>query len=66
MKLTNQQKDTLLLIQRSKDIGSGWVKCPPGIFEYLIKPMPISLVDRNNEVCHARLTNEALILLKWL
>ena len=66
MTITKQQIDTLRLLERSTDIGDGWRVCLPVLFKRLIEPMPLELVARERGMLRARMTDEALIILKWL
>lgn len=66
-KLTEQQLTTLRVIARSPKDTDGWAPCAYVIYQQLIKTMPITLVEieTTDEQHRVRLTDEALILLKW-
>lgn len=65
-KLTQQQYDTLRLIERSPDIGDGWRQSAPEIFKQLLLPMPRELVDVRVTDRMVKLTDEAEAILAWL
>lgn len=66
MPITEQQRDTLRLLQRSPDRGDGWRTCAPKIFEVLIAPMPDELVEKDAENLKVRLTPEGQSVVTWI
>jgi len=68
MEITQQQTDTLKLIERTTKDSNGWRKCSPVIFKELIISMPQSLVEirGNDDARQVRLTDEAEVVLKWM
>ncbi len=67
-KLTTDQLGTLRLLDRSARDSEGWSNCAPALYEVLIFPMSDELIEKRNgsQGPQARLTDEALIVLKWL
>ena len=64
--LSQQEKDALKLIERSKDVGDGWKKCSPALYRIAVIPLPDELVEKQPDPPMVRLTEEGKIVLKWL
>jgi hypothetical protein len=66
-RLTNQIKDTLRLIARSKSNPDGWVLCSDQCWP-IVELLPKELYDFRSwdGSWHVRLTDEARIILKWM
>lgn len=65
--MTPEQKQTLDLCNRSPKDADGWSKCSSAIYEQIIAPMPVELVERKevDGVFYARLTDAANNVLAW-
>ncbi len=66
MKLSQQHKDTINLILRSRDIGDGWRICDSKVYEILIEPMPDELVEKDKTTLRVRLTPAGRIIADWV
>jgi len=68
MSLTNDQKDGLRLIARSKYNDAGWADCNPIIFKELVRILPTELIETQeiNGIVQIRMSNEGRIVFKWL
>ena len=65
-KLTDGQRETLRLVNRSPGLEGGWRSCSPVVFEQLIAPMPDELVEKDATQRRVRLTDKGITLIEWL
>lgn len=65
MKLTNNQAAILRSVARNGNSGE-WVTCSELWFSMIVKDAPSDLLETKKETNQVRLTEEGLIVLKWL
>lgn len=68
MALSDQDRGSLRLIQRSPDRGDGWRTCADKVFEVLIRPLPPELVEVDEESTpkRVRLTEAGEAVVTWV
>lgn len=66
IKLTDHDKALIRWLMRSKDYGDGWRKCATDSLFNLFHGLPSDLIERNHNTLAIRLTNEGMIVAKWL
>ena len=64
-RMTDVDKTALKLIQRSPQDKDGWAECSYPVFDRIIIPTPDALIEKDFDGRKARLTDEALTILKW-